>query len=232
MTFLKWFAAVVATAAFAFAQVGASETRITEGFGIYPVAGSSVIGHVQVEETQDGTAHFVITLYAVDFGEYHAAVLHAGDCARDQPIVRVLETVGRSLPDDRFVSLTATDLVASELLAGAYSVMIYGATLDSAPMACGNVGIDANRSTMAPPLTYACEPADGGPFRLTLRFYSAGVELQLPDRFGGRTEVLEQVAASPGARYASEYSKVWIQRDEAVVEIDGATFHGCRRTVD
>lgn len=230
MSFLKWFAAAAAVASFAVAQVGASETRITEGFGIYPLPGSSVVGHVQVEETQDGTAHFVITLYAVDFGEYHAAVLHAGDCARDQPVVRVLETVGRSLPDDRFVSLTATDLVASELLAGAYSVMIYGATLDSSPMACGNVGIDANRSAMAPPLTYAC--GEGEPFAVQLRFYSAGVELQLPDRFGGRTEVLAQVAASPGARYEGESSAVWIQRDEAVIEIDGEAFEGCRRTVD
>lgn len=232
MRFLEWFVAVAALASFAVAQVGASETRITEGFGIYPLAGSSVVGHVQVEETQDGTAHFVITLSPIDVGEYHAAVLHAGDCARDQPVVRVLETVGRSLPDDRFVSLTATDLVASELLAGTYSVMIYGATLDSAPMACGNVGIDANRSTMAPPLTYACGQAEGGPFAFTLRFYSAGVELQLPDRFAGRTEVLGQVAASTGARYESERSAVWIQRDEAVVEIDGEAFHGCRRTGD
>ena len=212
--------------------MGASETRITEGFGIYPLAGSSVVGHVQVEETQDGTAHFVITLNVVGFDEYHAAVLHAGDCGRDQPVVRVLETVGRSLPDDRFVSLTATDLVASELLAGAYSVMIYGATLDSAPMACGNVGIDANRSTMAPPLTYACGQAEGGAFTFTLRFYSAGVELQLPDRFGGRTEVLAQVAASPGARYESERSAVWIQQDEAVIKIDGEVFEGCGRTAD
>ena len=232
MKFLKCFAALAALTSFAVAQVGASETRITEGFGIYPLAGSSVVGHLQVEETQDGTAHFVITLFAVEFGEYHAAVLHAGDCARHQPVVRVLETVGRSLPDDRFVSLTVTDLVASELLAGAYSVMIYGATLDSAPVACGNVGIDANRSAMAPPLTYECGQAEGGAFTFTLRFYTAGVELQLPDRFGGRTEVLAQVEASPGARYESARSAVWIQRDEAIIETAGEAFHGCRRTVD
>ena len=232
MTCLHRFAAVAALASFAFAQDGASETRITEGFGVYPLADSSVVGHVQVEETHDRTAHFVITLNAVEFDEYHAAVLHSGDCARDQPVVRVLATVSRSLPDDRFVSLTATDLMANEVLAGAYSVMIYGATVGSAPMACGNVGIDANRSTMAPPLTYACGQAEGGPFTFTLRFYEAGVELQLPDRFDGRTEVLAQVAAALGARYEGERSAVWIQRDEAIVEIAGEAFHGCRRTVD
>jgi membrane-bound inhibitor of C-type lysozyme len=232
MRFLTWLAAVAALTSFAIAQVGASETRITEGFGIYPLPGSSVVGHVQVEETHDGTAHFVITLNAVEFGEFHRAVLHAGDCARDQPVVRALETVGRSLPDDRFASLTATDLMASEVLAGAYSVMIYGATVGSEAMACGNVGIDANRSTMAPPLTYACDQVEGGPITFTLRFYEAGIELQLPDRFGGGSEVLAQVAASPGARYESERSAVWIQRDGATIETAGEAFHGCRRKVD
>ena len=82
-------------------------------------------------------------------------------------------------------------------------------------------------------LTYACD-ADGGPFEFTVRTGPGEVALWLPPRFegrdGGTYRVLGQVRAASGAKYQDGPVTVWTRGDEALLEVDGEAYPGCRLT--
>jgi membrane-bound inhibitor of C-type lysozyme len=50
----------------------------------------------------------------------------------------------------------------------------------------------------------------------------------LPARFGRSDLVLGQVRAASGAKYEGDGVVVWTKGDEALLEVDGATYPGCR----
>ena len=81
--------------------------------------------------------------------------------------------------------------------------------------------------------TYACD-AEGGAFEFTIRNGPGEIALWLPARFasreGGTYRVLGQVRSADGAKYQDGPVTVWTRgADEALLEVDGETFAGCRR---
>jgi len=75
--------------------------------------------------------------------------------------------------------------------------------------------------------TFVC---DGFDFRI--RTGPGEIALWLPERFDGREggtyRVLGQVRAASGAKYQDGPVTVWTKGDEALLEVDGETFTGCR----
>ncbi len=123
-------------------------TLMQESYGLYTLDNSEVDGVVQVRESPNGTAELVLTLNGLLPGDLHAAALYEGDCAPERPLVAELETVGDSVPEDPFASITATDLPYETVVTGDYFVMVYGPSLDTPALACGEVGVGANRSDL------------------------------------------------------------------------------------
>ena len=74
-------------------------------------------------------------------------------------------------------------------------------------------------------LVYSC---DGDAFAFRIRTGPGEIALWLPARFGSRYLVLGQVRAASGARYQDGDVTVWTNGDEALLEVDGETFDGCR----
>lgn len=118
-----------------------------ESYGIFAIEPSVVAGYLQVIQTQpDSKADFVLTLTNSYPGDLHAAAVYEGDCAPDRPMLLQLARPGESTPEDPFVSITHSDLDYESVVNGDYFVMIFGPELDTTPLACGEVGVGANRS--------------------------------------------------------------------------------------
>jgi membrane-bound inhibitor of C-type lysozyme len=73
-----------------------------------------------------------------------------------------------------------------------------------------------------------CTAPDGETFSVTARTGPGELAVWLPPRFGRSDLVLGQVRAASGAKYEGDGVVVWTQGDEALVEVDGATYPGCR----
>ncbi|WP_420456669.1 YbaY family lipoprotein [Rubrivirga sp.] len=73
-------------------------------------------------------------------------------------------------------------------------------------------------------LVFGCDQA----FTFRIRTGPGEIALWLPERFGDRTLVLGQVRAASGARYQDGDVTVWTKGDEALLEVDGESFAGCR----
>ncbi|GAB5536566.1 MAG: hypothetical protein Rubg2KO_28150 [Rubricoccaceae bacterium] len=82
-------------------------------------------------------------------------------------------------------------------------------------------------------LEYACDMPDGESFTFTIKTGPGEIALWLPERFegrdGGTYRVLGQVRAASGAKYQDGDVMVWTKNDEALLEVDGASFAGCNR---
>lgn len=74
-------------------------------------------------------------------------------------------------------------------------------------------------------LIYAC---DEGAFTVRVRTGPGEIALWLPEQFGSRYLVLGQVRAASGARFEDGDVVLWMKGDEALLEVDGASFPGCR----
>lgn len=124
-----------------------TESIRQQSYGIFSIAPSVVAGYLQVIETApDSKADFVLTLTNSYPGDLHAAAIFEGDCAPDRPMLIQLGRPGETTPADPFVSITHTDLDYSSVVNGDYFVMIFGPDLDTTPLACGEVGVGANRT--------------------------------------------------------------------------------------
>lgn len=124
-----------------------TESIQQESYGIFSIAPSVVAGYMQVIETLPGSkTDFVLTLTNSTPGDLHSAAVYEGDCAPDRPMLVELGRPGETTPSDPFVSITHTDLDYNSVVNGDYFVMIFGADLDTAPLACGEVGVGANRT--------------------------------------------------------------------------------------
>jgi hypothetical protein len=122
------------------------ETLRQSSYGIFMIDDSQIDGVMQISEVVGGGSRIVLTLNGLMPGDIHTAALYEGDCSPDQPLVLVLQTVGESLPEDPFVSITYTDIAYDTIVEGDHFVMIYGAVLEPPALACGEVGLGANRS--------------------------------------------------------------------------------------
>jgi hypothetical protein len=99
---------------------------------------SGIDGVVQVFEKKEGGVHFIVSLNGLLPGDLYTAAVYTGSCAPNQPLV--LETVGDSVPEDPFVSITESGLSFDMVTTGDQFVMIYGRELAEPALACGEVG--------------------------------------------------------------------------------------------
>ncbi len=82
----------------------------------------------------------------------------------------------------------------------------------------------------SPPVTavFECE-ASGDAFAFTTRTTAEGLALWLPPSFEHPYLAMKQTPAASGSRYESEGVVVWLQGEEAMLEVAGDRFSGCRR---
>lgn len=88
----------------------------------------------------------------------------------------------------------------------------------------------ANDPAAEPAVTavFNCE-ANNTAFTFTVRTMGQHLALWLPMEFNRPYVVLESVRAASGAKYEVENVMVWLHGDEAMLDLDGQTFKGCRR---
>lgn len=114
----------------------------TDSYGIYAVSGSNVYGQIQVAEEVDGTARVVVTLNNIQRGDRYPLEIFQGDCGPDRPSLIKLNDVP-SVPADPTASATYTNLTYDQIAGMNNFVYVYN--LDGTVLACGEVGLGANR---------------------------------------------------------------------------------------
>ncbi len=140
---------VAVQSSWSWAQTQSPDTLKQESYGVYTIDDSTVDGVVQVRETPEGRAELVLTLNG----------LHAGRPARGGPLrgrLRARATVGSANWRPSATASPKTPSPASRrptcltrsVVTGDYFVMVYGSSLDTPALACGEVGVGANRSDL------------------------------------------------------------------------------------
>ncbi len=114
----------------------------TEGYGIYAVSGSNVYGQMQVAEEADGTARVIVTLNNIQSGDRFPLEVFQGDCGPGRPSLLLLNDVP-SVPADPTASATYTSLTYDQIAKTNNFIYVYA--LDGRVLACGEVGLGANR---------------------------------------------------------------------------------------
>jgi putative lipoprotein len=87
-----------------------------------------------------------------------------------------------------------------------------------------------NKSESSPPVTavFDCD-VDETPFAFTTRTSAEGLAVWLPLKFARPYLALPQTPATSGSRYEGDGVVVWLHGEEAMLEVDGERFSGCRR---
>jgi hypothetical protein len=117
----------------------------TSSYGLFPIDNSGIGGILQVQETVEGQVRATLTLSGIVEGNYYDAILFAGDCSPNQAEVLRLQTVGESIPEDPFASLTFTEIPYDTITTGNHFVMVFAQGTTSPALACGEVGAGANQ---------------------------------------------------------------------------------------
>lgn len=124
---------------------GPDDALRTTSYSLFPLEGSGISGKLQVQETVDMQVRATLTLSGVVEGYYYDAVVFSGDCSPNGAEVLRLETVGESIPEDPFASLTFTDIPYDTITIGNHFVMVFAQGTTSSALACGEVGVGANQ---------------------------------------------------------------------------------------
>jgi hypothetical protein len=124
---------------------GPDDALRTTSYNLFPLEGSGISGILQVQETVDMQVRATLTLSGVVEGYYYDAVIFSGDCSPNGAEVLRLQTVGESIPEDPFASLTTTDISYDTLTTGNHFVMVFAQGTTSPALACGEVGVGANQ---------------------------------------------------------------------------------------
>jgi hypothetical protein len=125
-------------------QPGPDDALRTSSYGIFALEGSGIDGKLQLQETAEKGVRATLTLSGIVAGSYYDATLFSGDCSPNQPEVLALEPVGESVPEDPFASITITEMSYDALTSGNLFVMVFD-QVGGAALACGEVGVGANR---------------------------------------------------------------------------------------
>jgi hypothetical protein len=136
---------IEATTATAETGLGPDEALRTTSYGLFALEGSSIDGKLQLQENVDKTVRATLTLSGTVEGYYYDAVVFSGDCSPNATEVLRLETVGESIPEDPFASLTTTDIPYDTITTGNHFVMVFAQGTTSPALACGEVGAGANQ---------------------------------------------------------------------------------------
>jgi hypothetical protein len=124
---------------------GPNDALRTTSYNLFPLDGSGMSGKLQVQETVDMQVRATLTLSGVVEGYYYDAILFSGDCSPNGAEVLRLETVGESIPEDPFASLTFTAISYDTITTGNHFVMVFAKGTTSPALACGEVGVGANQ---------------------------------------------------------------------------------------
>jgi hypothetical protein len=124
---------------------GPSDALRTTSYNLFSLEGSGIDGKLQVQETVDKKVRATLTLSGVVEGYYYDAIIFSGDCSPNGAEVLRLETVGESIPEDPFASLTFTDIPYDTITTGNHFVMVFAQGTTSPALACGEVGVGANQ---------------------------------------------------------------------------------------
>lgn len=133
-------------------QPAADATVRTASYGVFPVEGSGVSGHLQVTSTTEGGVRLVLSVSGLAESRELGAAIYEGDCGPDRPLLLRLTPVG--MPNDPFVSITESDIAFDTLTEGDHFVYLFEENeidtpeqegLDVPALACGEVGAGANR---------------------------------------------------------------------------------------
>ena len=116
----------------------------TASYGLFQVAGSDINGQVQLTEDVQGGTKFVVTLVNIDEGQEYPMAMYRGDCGPDREQVLELDPVGE-FPDDPYASVTETELTLSDVTSDDYFIYVFRDTMGGEVVACGEVGVGANR---------------------------------------------------------------------------------------
>ena len=114
----------------------------------------------------------------------------------------------------------------SGLLSLAAASLLFTASCGGEP----ETAVATDKSETPPAITAVFEcAADDAAFAFTTRTIAQGLALWLPLKFERPYLALEQTPAASGARFEREGVVVWLHGEEAMLEVDGERFSGCRR---
>lgn len=141
--------AVLLLAAVASAQEEAPPPEAQRGlrsvsYQLFPVEASGISGTLNVTEEVGGGTTFVVTAVGINPGVFYQPVLFAGDCGPDRERVAELAPVG-NVPEDPFVSISEVSMSFEQVAEGDFFLYIYPEGGEGEPLACGEVGVGANR---------------------------------------------------------------------------------------
>lgn len=116
----------------------------SESYQLFAIEGSGVTGTLNVTEQVEGGTTFVVTAVGISPGTVYQPVLFGGDCGPDRERVAELPPIG-SIPEDPFASISRVSLSFDEVAEGDYFLYLYPEAGEGEPLACGEVGLGANR---------------------------------------------------------------------------------------
>ena len=131
------------------AQTSAAEQEAqtglrSESYQLFAIQSSGVSGTLNVTEEVGGGTTFVVTGVGINPGAIYQPVLFAGDCGPDRERIAELAPIG-GIPEDPFASISEVSMSFEEVAQGDYFLYIYPEGGQGEPLACGEVGVGANR---------------------------------------------------------------------------------------
>lgn len=121
------------------------ETQIpTAAYGIFAVGGSGISGQVQVSGQVEGGTRIALSLTGAEARKTYPTELRSGDCGPDGTLLRQLNDFPLGVVDPG-ASETTTTLSFEEIVEANNYLTIYAADGSGTVIACGEVGLGANR---------------------------------------------------------------------------------------
>jgi hypothetical protein len=187
---------------FASAQ-GIDQPLPTASYILAPIEGSGIGGNLQVAGRAAGGSRLTLTVNGIREGTALTAALYPGDCGPDRERVTLeLEPIG-SFPEDPFASITDVPDPVEGFADGDLFVMVFAVETGDVPVACGEVGLDAN--VAAPTLVGELSPLVSQSYAL-FAVDGSGVNgvVQVTGRSGGGSRLIVTLSGiRAGDRYAA-----------------------------
>jgi hypothetical protein len=119
----------------------------TETYYLASVDNSGVEGYVQIAETYEGGSKLVVSMNNTLPDYRYAVVLYEGDCGPGRPEILRLGDINNTSGDPN-TSITESEISFSQLTTGNYFMYVFAGEPGTQILACGEVGVGANRMGM------------------------------------------------------------------------------------
>ena len=116
----------------------------TASYGLFAVGDSGIAGQVQISGQVEGGTRIVVSLNGAEAGRRYPTELRSGDCGPDGAVLRRLNDFPLGVIDPG-ASETTTGLSFEEIAEADNYLSIYAADGSGTVIACGEVGLGANR---------------------------------------------------------------------------------------